>query len=68
VCVSLSAVSERGVRIAVSDDGKGFDPDQATKGFGFASLRERASAIKAKLAIVSEPGRGADVIAAWAPD
>ncbi|HSZ52605.1 MAG TPA: GAF domain-containing protein [Caulobacteraceae bacterium] len=68
VRITLSAFSNRGVRLAVSDDGKGFDPDTVKKGFGLASLRDRASAIDAELTIVSEPGGGAEVIATWVPD
>jgi signal transduction histidine kinase len=68
VRVTLSAFSERGVRVAVADDGKGFDPDKVKKGFGLASLRDRASAIDAELTIVSEPDGGAEVIATWVPD
>jgi signal transduction histidine kinase len=67
VRVTLAAVSGAGVRIAVADDGKGFDPDAVTKGFGLAGLRDRASAIGAELTIVSEPGEGTEVIATWAP-
>ena len=68
VRVTLSSFSERGVRLAVADDGKGFDPDQVTKGFGLAGIRERANAIHAHLTIVSEQGGGAEVIATWAPE
>jgi signal transduction histidine kinase len=65
--VSLSAVPGLGLRIAVTDDGKGFDPDEAGGGFGLASLRERAAAIEAELSILSEPGGGTEVIATWSP-
>jgi signal transduction histidine kinase len=65
--VSLSAGPGRGLRIAVTDDGKGFDPDEAGGGFGLASLRERAAAIEAELSILSEPGGGTEVIATWSP-
>jgi signal transduction histidine kinase len=67
VRVTLSAVSKQGLRLAVADDGKGFDPGRVTKGFGLAGIRERASAINADLTIVSEPGAGAEVIATWSP-
>ena len=67
VRITLSAMPGLGVRIAVADDGKGFDPGAVTKGFGLAGLRDRASAIDADLTIVSEPGAGAEVIATWAP-
>jgi signal transduction histidine kinase len=67
VRVTLAAVAGRGVRIAVADDGKGFDPGAVTKSFGLVGLRERANAINAELTVVSEPGEGTEVIATWAP-
>jgi signal transduction histidine kinase len=67
VRVTLAAAAGRGVRIAVTDDGKGFDPGAVTKGFGLAGLHDRASAINAELTIVSEPGAGTEVIATWSP-
>ncbi|HEX4741623.1 MAG TPA: GAF domain-containing protein [Caulobacteraceae bacterium] len=67
VRITLSAMPRSGVRVAVADDGKGFDPGAVTKGFGLAGLRDRASAIDADLTIVSEPGAGAEIIATWAP-
>jgi signal transduction histidine kinase len=68
VRLTLSDFAVRGVRLAVTDDGKGFNPDQPTEGFGLAGIRERASAIKAELTIVSEPGGGTEVIATWVPE
>jgi signal transduction histidine kinase len=65
--VTLAAAPGLGLRIAVADDGKGFDPEAITKGFGVAGLYERASAINAELAIVSAPGEGAEVIVTWRP-
>jgi signal transduction histidine kinase len=67
VRVTLAAIPGPGVRIAVADDGKGFDPCAVTRGFGLAGLRERARAIEADLSIVSEPGGGTQIIATWAP-
>ncbi|HEY1926445.1 MAG TPA: GAF domain-containing sensor histidine kinase [Caulobacteraceae bacterium] len=67
VRITVAAIHGHGVRIAVEDDGIGFDPGAVTKGFGLAGLRDRASAIDAHLTIVSEPGAGTEVIATWAP-
>jgi signal transduction histidine kinase len=67
VQVSLAAIPGPGLRIEVADDGKGFDPAAVTRGFGLSALRDRARAIDADLAIVSEPGAGTHVIATWAP-
>jgi signal transduction histidine kinase len=65
--ISLGGIRGGGVQLVVADDGKGFDPTQVRKGFGLAGLCERAAAINAELAIISEPGGGAEVIATWAP-
>jgi signal transduction histidine kinase len=63
--ITLSTAPGGGVRIAVADDGKGFDSESVTKGYGLAGLQERANAINAELAVVSEPGAGTEVIATW---
>jgi signal transduction histidine kinase len=65
--VTLGGIPGGGVQLVVADDGRGFDPARGHKGFGLAGLRERATAIAAELAIVSEPGGGTEVIATWAP-
>lgn len=50
--------------LRVSDDGCGFDPDVA-RGFGLVSIRERAAAAGAELAVESRPGGGASVAVVW---
>lgn len=49
------------VRLRVSDSGSGFDPAVAPGGFGFASMRERASLMGGDLRISSLPGGGTEV-------
>jgi len=63
--VSLTSVPGV-VWLAITDDGKGFDPASASTGFGLQGLRERAAAIGARLSITSAPGRGAEVVVTWA--
>jgi two-component system, NarL family, sensor kinase len=53
------------VWLAITDDGKGFDPARVQAGSGLQGLRERAAAIGAKLSIISAPGRGAQIIVTW---
>jgi signal transduction histidine kinase len=53
------------VWLAITDDGKGFDPARVQGGFGLQGLRERAAAIGAELSITSAPGQGAQVIVTW---
>jgi signal transduction histidine kinase len=59
VHVALSNGS--GVRLRVSDAGRGFDPHSPTTGFGLVSMRERAAAAGGTLEISSQPGRGTNV-------
>lgn len=60
--VTITA-DEHGWECVVSDDGKGFDPDQPQRNnhFGLFSMHERARTINAALTIDSQPGRGTTV-------
>jgi len=54
------------VRLCVSDDGRGFDPEGIPpESLGLGIMRERAEAIGATLAIGSEVGRGTEVTVVW---
>jgi signal transduction histidine kinase len=57
------AADEHGWECEVSDDGRGFDPDQPQRKnhFGLFSMHERARTISAVLTIDSQPGRGTTV-------
>jgi signal transduction histidine kinase len=48
------------LRLEVRDDGRGFDPARAAADghYGLVGMRERASAIGARLTVESAPGRG----------
>ena len=67
VTVVLSSRS-RGLRLAVSDNGSGFDPDgpRGRASLGLASMRERVRLLHGELDIKSTPGRGTTVVA-WVP-
>jgi signal transduction histidine kinase len=60
------AYGARGVRLSVSDDGRGFmvDPDFRAYGghWGLLGMHERASQVRAKLAVRSAVGQGTEVI------
>ena len=65
VRLSLSA-GEAGVRLAIDDDGRGFDGDgvadaEDRHSYGMVGMRERAELIGATLSITSWPGRGTTV-------
>jgi signal transduction histidine kinase len=55
--VRVEAGAEAGrVALTVVDDGRGFDPDAATAGFGVAGMRERAALVGGTLDVASGPG------------
>jgi signal transduction histidine kinase len=62
------ATAEEGIRLAVSDNGTGFDPDSRAhrSNLGHASMRERMRLVGGRLEIESNLGRGTTVIA-WVP-
>jgi PAS domain S-box-containing protein len=65
--VTLRAM-DRGMLLAVRDDGIGFDPASpgASRTLGLASMRERVRAVGGTLDIESAPGQGTAVFA-WVP-
>lgn len=55
-------------RLAVHDDGTGFDVPSVTcagAGYGLISMRDRACALPGSLEIRSEPGGGSEVVVTW---
>lgn len=60
VVVSLEATREE-VSIEVSDNGRGFDPDNVESGIGLKSMKERAEILAGELQVESEPGKGTRV-------
>jgi signal transduction histidine kinase len=54
---------ERSVRVAVRDDGTGFDPIEMSSGFGLPGMRERAELLGGTLSINSAAGEGTTVSA-----
>jgi two-component system sensor histidine kinase UhpB len=53
--------NERGVELTVSDDGRGFTFDEATRGLGLGGMRERALLVGGDLTVESRPGVGTRV-------
>ena len=57
------------VRLIVSDDGIGFDPNAVrTDSYGLASMQERAARGGVALTFVTEPGAGTTVVASWSAE
>jgi signal transduction histidine kinase len=65
--VDIQLQGEAGaVELRIRDDGRGFDPEQATPGhYGLSMMRERATAVGATLTITSQPGDGAEIVVRW---
>jgi signal transduction histidine kinase len=64
----LLSPSGKGLQLAVSDNGSGFDPARSPDhaSLGLASMRERVRLLQGELDIESTPGRGTTVVA-WVP-
>jgi signal transduction histidine kinase len=59
----LFAQREHTLVLEVQDDGKGFDPRASLVGhLGLPSMQERAARLGGRLAVTSEPGKGAQVV------
>ena len=62
VAVDISRSGPDRLRVAVRDDGVGFDPEAASGGLGLRGMRERADVLGVDLQVSSAPGRGAGVV------
>jgi signal transduction histidine kinase len=67
IVVRAAAVQEVGVRVSVSDDGRGMISDQPASGFGMTSMQERAERIGASLTVITGPRKGTEIVLAWDP-
>jgi PAS domain S-box-containing protein len=46
------------LHLEIRDNGRGFDPQEARKGIGFANMRDRVEAFNGTLNIAASPGKG----------
>ena len=61
-CVVVRLIcDERALRLQLTDDGRGFVPEEVRRGFGLTSMRERVEALGGELRIRSEVGTGTTV-------
>jgi signal transduction histidine kinase len=51
------------IRVRVRDEGRGFDPNAHSDGFGLLGMRERVELAGGTLEIESTPGKGATIVA-----
>jgi signal transduction histidine kinase len=52
---------DAGIRLGVSDDGRGFDEEEPKRGFGLVTMKDRAEALGGKLKVDSRRGAGTKV-------
>lgn len=62
IAVSLEG-GDGNIRLAIADDGCGFEPSENSTGFGLQNMTERVSALGGQLRIVSQPGAGCQILA-----
>ena len=67
ITIKAATVQSLGLRLSVSDDGRGIARDSPSSGFGMTSMQERAERIGASLTIVTAPRKGTEVVLAWEP-
>jgi two-component system, NarL family, sensor histidine kinase LiaS len=66
--VELTFQDGGAVRLAVADDGVGFDVENVSSdGYGLTSMQDRAARAGVALTFVTEPGAGTEVVASWSP-
>ncbi|HYZ77498.1 MAG TPA: sensor histidine kinase [Gaiellaceae bacterium] len=59
--ISIELTNGDGLSLRIGDDGVGFDPADASTGFGLTSMRDRARALGGELHVVSAPGQGTEI-------
>jgi signal transduction histidine kinase len=60
--VQIRATEAEGkVTLVISDDGRGFNPEQRRRGFGLVGMAERVSLVDGQMTIDSGPGAGTTV-------
>jgi two-component system nitrate/nitrite sensor histidine kinase NarX len=55
------------VQLHIRDNGRGFDPRQPHPAghYGLSIMHERAEAVGAVVKVISQPGRGTDILIRW---
>jgi signal transduction histidine kinase len=58
------AFKKTGVRLQVTDDGRGFEPSAVPRGFGLKSMKDRARHCGGKFELETKPGKGTRIAVA----
>lgn len=61
ILISL-AIENQQLRLTITDNGKGFYPNQKTKGIGLENIQDRARLFGGNMDIQSAPGKGCTVV------
>ncbi len=67
ITIELQAMDLQGINLSIRDNGRGFNTNAVTPGYGLIGMRERADYIGAAMTIISEPGYGTQIIVSWMP-
>jgi len=59
------AEKDQMVRLEIADDGKGFDPQMRNRGIGLLNMENRVRLLNGEFDVVSAPGKGCKIIAAF---
>ncbi|MEB3180448.1 MAG: sensor histidine kinase [Nostocaceae cyanobacterium] len=62
IAIDLTSDTTR-LQLIISDNGKGFNIEQNTTGFGLQSMRDRVLALRGKFKIITAPGAGCRIVA-----
>lgn len=57
------ALDDGNLRMFISDNGAGFDPEKTSNGIGIANMKRRAEFFSGKVDVYSSPGNGCEVLA-----
>jgi signal transduction histidine kinase len=63
--VKIQIENDRCLTLTIQDNGKGFDPDRNTTGFGLQGMRERTIALGGTFQILTAPDRGCRIVATF---
>ena len=61
--VSIQIQIATDLHLIIQDNGKGFNPEQNTTGFGLQGMRERTLALGGSFQLVTTPGSGCQIVA-----
>lgn len=61
-CIDIQLMQDtENIILTVSDNGKGFDTTQQTKGMGLQNIRSRIARYQGQMEIISQPGEGTEI-------